>query len=287
MAVTPDALLSTARELLPSLSATEQRLLKAILAAPDDVPPMSITELAQAGECSEATVVRLCQRLGLRGYGELRLLLARRAVAPIDLALGPIAANETDRDLLVKTFAQASQLLETIASNISPEMEEDFSRAIAALDAAEDILVLGIGASSAIAQDAAHQLRTIGLRAHAPVDPFAQIFEAGRLRPGSACIIVSHTGATVDMIRCAHAASKAGASTVAISSYRTTPLQSEVDVVLVAGGVGSTFRPEAATNRVAHILLVDALVNGLMLRHPDRSAVAFDYLQAVTATNQI
>jgi DNA-binding MurR/RpiR family transcriptional regulator len=171
--------------------------------------------------------------------------------------------------------------------NLSTEADGDFTRAIGLLDDSEEILVLGIGASSAIAQDAAHQLRTIGLRAHAPIDPFAQIFEAGRLRTRGACLIVSHTGATVDMIQCAKAAREAGAAVVAISSYRTTPLQAEVDVVLVAGGVGTTFRPEAATNRVAHLLLVDALVNALTLRHPDRSADALDYLQAVTATNQI
>lgn len=287
MTVSPDALLSTARELLPSLPAAEQRLLNAILAAPDDVSSKSITELAQAGSCSEATVVRLCQRLGLRGYGELRLLLARRGATSIDLALGPIGADESDRDVLSKTFAQASQLLETIAANISPEAEIQFSRAIKLLDSAEETLVLGIGASSAIAQDAAHQLRTIGLRAHAPVDPFAQIFEAGRLRPGSVCLIVSHTGATVDMIRCAEAAQRAGADVIGISSYRTTPLQSHVDVLLVAGGVVATFRPEAATNRVAHLLLVDGLVNALTLLHPSRSASALDYLQSVTITNQI
>ena len=287
LTVVPDALLSQARELLPSLPGAEQRLLSTVLAAPDEVPSKSITELARAASCSEATVVRLCQRLGLRGYGELRLLLARRGATSIDLALGPIRADESDRDLLVKTLGQASQLLESIAVNVSSETEASFSRAIDVLDAADETLVLGIGASSAIAQDAAHQLRTIGLTAHAPVDPFAQIFEAGRLRPGSACLIVSHTGATVDMIRCAEAARRAGASSVAISSYRTTPLQAEVDVLLVAGAVVSTFRPEAATNRIAHLLLVDALVSALTLRHPERSAAALEYLQAVTTTNQI
>ncbi len=286
-ATSPDALLVMARELLPSLSPTEQRLLTRVLATPDNIPSLSITELARSAECSEATVVRLCQRLGLRGYGELRLMLARRQATSIDLAQGPIGEDESDHDVLVKTFAQASRLCETVASSVSPEATVAFTQAIDILDAADELLVLGIGASSAIAHDAAHQLRTIGLRANAPTDPFTQLFEAGRLRPTSACLIVSHTGATVEMLRCAEAARSAGAMRVAISSYRTTPLQAEMDVLLVAGGMGPTFRPEAATNRVAHLLMVDALVSSLTLRHPDRSARALGYLQTVATTNQI
>lgn len=286
-ATNPDALLGMARELLPSLSSTEQRLLTKVLTTPDEIPSLSITELAQNAECSEATVVRLCQRLGLRGYGELRLLLARRQATSIDLAQGPIKEGESDHDVLVKTFIQASRLCETVASNVPPETTSAFAQAISILEAADEVLVLGIGASSAIALDAAHQLRTIGMRANAPTDPFTQLFEAGRLRSTSVCLIISHTGATADMVRCAGAAHSAGAKRLAISSYRTTPLQAETDVLLVAGGMGPTFRPEAATNRVAHLLMVDALVSALTLRHPARAARALSYLQTVATTNQI
>ncbi len=283
----PDELLARSRELLPSLTATERRLLQKILSDPDDVPLLSITELARAAGCSEATVVRLCQRLGLRGYGQLRLLLSRRRADPIDLARGPIEAGEADDQVLVKTFGQAAQLLETIASNVADELEVAFARAVDAIAKAPRVLVLGIGASSAIAQDAAHQLRTIGLGVDAPIDPFTQLFEAGRLDPEAVCLIVSHTGATTEMLRCADAAHDAGATRIGVSSYRTTPLQRKVELLLVVGGLTPTFRPEAATNRVAHLLMIDALVTAVALRHRDRSAVALEYLQRVTTTNQI
>ncbi|KAF5292402.1 hypothetical protein FQR65_LT20294 [Abscondita terminalis] len=183
--------------------------------APDDVPSLSITELAEHGSCSEATVVRLCQSLGLRGYGELRLTLARRQATHIDLARGPIRGDEADHDVLVKTLGQAAQLLESVATHVSERVSDDFVRAVDALENAKDVLVIGIGASAAIAQDAAHQFQTIGLRAYAPADPFAQQFEAGRLGAGSVCFIVSHTGATEPVLRCAEIAGRAGATRVA------------------------------------------------------------------------
>lgn len=283
----PDELLARSRELLPSLTSTERRLLERILSDPDHVPLLSITELARAAGCSEATVVRLCQRLGLRGYGQLRLLLSRRRADPVDLARGPIEAGESDHQVLVKTLGQAAQLLETIAGNIPSELDAAFGDAVDALEIAPRLLVLGIGASAAIAQDAAHQFRTIGLRVDAPSDPFTQMFEAGRLEPGDACLIVSHTGATTEMLRCADMAKDAGATRIAVSSYRTTPLQRKVEILLVAGGLSPAFRPEAAMNRVAHLLVVDALVTAVALRHRDRSIAALEYLQRVTTTNQI
>ncbi|WP_158251203.1 MurR/RpiR family transcriptional regulator [Cryobacterium sp. Y11] len=283
----PDDLLAHSRELLPGLTATERRLLEWILADPDRVPLLSITEVSRAVECSEATVVRLCQRLGLRGYGQLRLLLSRRSVDPVDLARGPIELDESDHEILVKTLGHAARLLETIAGRITAEMDANFSRAVDAVGATHRLLVLGIGASSAIAQDAAQQLRTIGLRVDSPIDPFTQLFEAGRLERGDVCLIISHTGTTTDILRCADAAGAAGATRVAVSSYRTTPLQGKVELLLVTGGLTPTFRPEAAMNRVAHLLVLDALVTAVALRHRDRSAAALEYLHSVTATNQI
>lgn len=46
----------------------EREVARYILENPDKVPGMSSTELAQASFTSKATVVRLSQKLGLKGY---------------------------------------------------------------------------------------------------------------------------------------------------------------------------------------------------------------------------
>ncbi|WP_024793013.1 MurR/RpiR family transcriptional regulator [Tomitella biformata] len=62
-------------------SAAEQRVARFVLASPDRVMEISVSDLAVASETSVGTVVRFCQRLGLRGYQDLKLKLAREVSA--------------------------------------------------------------------------------------------------------------------------------------------------------------------------------------------------------------
>ncbi len=60
-----------------TLTPTEAQLAKTILAMGERVQDVSIKELAQASATSIATVHRLCKKLGLEGYKELKVALAR------------------------------------------------------------------------------------------------------------------------------------------------------------------------------------------------------------------
>ena len=59
------------------LSDTEASVADYILQHVDDVTRMNIGDLARSAHCSNSGVVRLCQKLGLQGFRELRVELAR------------------------------------------------------------------------------------------------------------------------------------------------------------------------------------------------------------------
>ena len=74
----PDAgILVTIRSLLPNLAPVERRVAQAVLDDPQGVAWRSISELARSCGTSATSVVRFCRAIGLRGYPELRLALAR------------------------------------------------------------------------------------------------------------------------------------------------------------------------------------------------------------------
>ena len=66
-----------ALKLKRGLTETEAALADYILAHADDVPSMTIRSLAQISHCSGSSIVRLCQKLGLDEYRELRLEIVR------------------------------------------------------------------------------------------------------------------------------------------------------------------------------------------------------------------
>ena len=61
-------LLLKLRGLLPSLRPSEQKVATYVLAHPDEVVHLSITELSQLVEVSDAAIVKFSRRIGYKGY---------------------------------------------------------------------------------------------------------------------------------------------------------------------------------------------------------------------------
>src|SRR6478609_3259709 len=75
----PVSVLVRVRGAMPSLRPAEQRVAEAVLSDPAGVSESSITTVARRCETSETTVLRFCRAIGLNGYPELRIALARAA----------------------------------------------------------------------------------------------------------------------------------------------------------------------------------------------------------------
>ena len=76
--------------LAPSLRESERKIADYILTHPDEITYMSITELAERTDTSEATVIRFAQRLGYSGYAALKIALTiDRRDGAVPLPPGP------------------------------------------------------------------------------------------------------------------------------------------------------------------------------------------------------
>ena len=62
--------------LYEKMSKAEKRIADKIFSSPGQIISLSIVELAELCQCSEATIVRFSKRLGLSGYQELKISLA-------------------------------------------------------------------------------------------------------------------------------------------------------------------------------------------------------------------
>ena len=56
-----------------------------------------MTELAERTQTSESTVVRLCQKIGYKGYQEFKIMLARDLVGPAETVYEADRAGRFDR----------------------------------------------------------------------------------------------------------------------------------------------------------------------------------------------
>jgi DNA-binding MurR/RpiR family transcriptional regulator len=257
------SVLESIRALAPTLSAAEQRVARIVLGAPQEVIHQSVSELAQGCGTSPATVVRFCQTLGLRGYQELKLALARETIPPEQQVLDEVSESDGPDDIVRKVLTGASEAL----SSASRTVDAGTLDAVAdLLTGARRVLFVAIGTSAPLAADAAYRLTNIGVDAFFSPDAHVQHVTAKMLGPADVCVAVSHTGSTVETLAAMRGAAAAGAATAAITSFARSPLTEIVSHVIVAGSRETAYRIEAMTSRIVHIAVLDALFALVLLR---------------------
>jgi RpiR family carbohydrate utilization transcriptional regulator len=265
------------RAIASSLQPGDARVAQAILANPESIINSTVSDLAAIAETSASTVVRACQRLGFTGFHDLKLALARELglerVAPED-----VLPTDKPGAVLQKILAADADAMRDAVATVSPEAVE---KAVSYLENAQRLLLVAVGTSAPLAQDAAYRLRTIGINADAPSDVHVQHVTARLLGKRDACLAISHTGSTRETVACVDTAHACGAKTVAVTSFARSPLTDAVDVALVAGSRETSFRLEAMASRLVHLSVLDALFVAIALRRPELAA------DALAATGEV
>jgi RpiR family carbohydrate utilization transcriptional regulator len=249
------------------LTKTEQKTAAYILDNPSEVIHMTITELAEAAKNAEATVFRLCKKLGFSGYQELKIALAGDLYTPLESVYKEVSPSDSIRTMTNKIFFGINEGLQDTLKIID---EEAIEKAIQAITSTRRIDVYGSGGSAVIAADIEHRFMRFGISVRAYSDPHLQIASATLLQPGDLVIAVSHTGANRDVLDAVAMAKSNHVTTIAITSYIRSPLSQIADIALHGMGREITYRSEAMASRLVHLAIVDILYIGSLLRQQDK-----------------
>jgi DNA-binding MurR/RpiR family transcriptional regulator len=252
----------------PGLAKGARRIADYIVAQPGRIVQMSVTELSEATDTSEGSVINFCRRLGLSGFQQLKLSLAQETVRPVQFIHEDLDRDDDVDTVCRKIFHAGVQALHDTLSVLDPHA---LSQAVAIFRAAKRIEIYGIGSAAPIAEDAHYRMLRIGLDAKVVIDSHVQAISASRTDPDVAVLTVSHSGATHETVTSTRLAKAAGAKTVVITNFARSPIQSYADVVLFTMARETLFRTEAMTSRIAQLCVVDALIAALALADYERS----------------
>lgn len=274
----PD-LTALVRAHLPALRGTEARVAEVVLEQGARLVALSVSDVATLAGTAPSSVVRACQRLGFRGFQELKIAAARQAPAAPPVAPGE-EEGDPARRALAATLAATREALDGLRTTLPAER---LGEAAGLLHSASRVLIVGAGLSAPVAADAAYRLRAVGRPVDAPSDQLTAQLSAGLLPDTGVCLAVSHTGATRSTVDAARRARLQGASVVALTSYVRSPLTETSDCVLVAGGQDLVLGLEAVASRLAHLAVVDALALTLLELGGARARTALEISADVTA----
>ena len=248
------------------LTKSEQKLADYILKNPADVMHMTMSELADATSSADATVFRFCHKLGFSGFQGLKQALAGDLFSPAESLSQEVNADDTPRDITRKVFQDMIDALQETQKMLDYKALE---KAIDYVAKTERIDAYGYGGSGNVAQDIAHRFMRFGLDVHAYSDPHLQIASASLLKPEDVVIAISHTGASIDLLKVLEMARSRGSKIILITSYLKSPATKLADVVLTGLARETSYRSEAMASRLVHLAILDCLYTGVMQRRMD------------------
>ena len=243
-----------------SLRTAEQRVADFILKHAEELIYLTVTELAERTQTSESTVVRLCQKIGYKGYQEFKIMLARDLVGPAETVYEQIEPSDSLEALKTKIFQANAQALK---DTIEVLVDEDLAKAVHALGHARRVEIYGIGGSAPLAFDAYHKFMKLGIGATWLNDADLMAMSSSLLDASDVVLGISHTGASRDVCDAMENAQNAGATTICITHRATSPITKVSNIKLFTAAKETAFGSDATSSRIAQLSIVDVLYAGI------------------------
>lgn len=271
------------RSIYPSLTAAEQRAAGYILENPGEIIHLSITELAELAQTAEATIFRLCKRLGYRGFQAFKIALASDLVDPVQNIHEDVQPDDDMLTIAQKVFQSNVQCLQ---ETLKIQEQAALEQAVELLATARRVEFYGSGGSGAVALDAYHKFMRTGIWCQAYNDAHLQVMAAALLGPQDVAVGISHTGANKDVYEALKIARKSRAKTIGITNFMKSPLTTVADICLFTSARETRFRSEAMSSRISQLALIDALVVGVSLRRQEQALTSLQQIRQAIANKR-
>lgn len=251
------------RESSKTFSTTEKEVASHILANPQLVADMSVHELAKHTFSSAATIVRLCHHTGYSGYKEFR-----KAVT-YELAMREqnkrteqkeIARSDSLEEIIDKITYQNILSLEETKELLDVEV---LRSCVEMIKNAKVIYLFGLGASLCAAKDAYLKFLRLNKLCIINEDWHSQLLQARNATQLDLGIVISYSGATVEVIECMKALKENRTPIIAITRCVNSPVSELADQKLYTAAGESIFRSGAMSSRISQLSIIDILYTAL------------------------
>lgn len=244
-----------------------------VLKNPRSIVSLSITELADCCKVSQFTVTNLCKQINLSGYQEMKLLIAKDFIRPLEHIHEGI--SEQDDASSVAAKLAESHVLSIQATRDVLDMYQ-LNMAIDALEKAKRVDFYGMGNTACVAKNAYNKFFRLGFYTQYIEDAHAQVMSAALLAPGDVAVGISSSGSSRAILDALKEAKEAGATTICITGKHNTPLTKVADIKIVTSTPETFYHSESMENLLAQIYIVDVLYVSLAMRRQEEFLKTLD-----------
>jgi len=252
-----------ARNEYPNLGEQEKRCADILLAQPEEVIRSSISEFAALANTSQATAVRFARKLGFEGYPHLKL----STVASIGYQAGSFGQESQELELGINEKDGSSEVLQKLINSSVLTLRQTadlcdlagLNTAVRLVQHARVVATYGAGASNLVAKDCQLKFARLGKATINFEDNHQALSAIATLDPGDALIVVSHSGATPEVLSVAEEFVANGVNLICITNDAKSPLAKLAAVSLRTQAERKSIRVGATVSRIAQLFIVDLL----------------------------
>lgn len=240
-------------------SSSEKTIAKYILENGEDILALSIKELAKQTYTSPATIVRLCHKLGLEGFGDFKIKYSaelqfdKKNKKRIDVNF-PFDKDDSNSQI---AYRIASLHQEAIEDTLSLVDFKNLDKIISALNKANRIYLFGNGNSLLAGFDFQHKMMRIGKMVEMRPHAGEQGFLSYTCMPNDIAIIISYSGETTEMVTLAKFLNKIHVPILGITSIGDNQLSKYCTYILNTGSrekIFSKIAPYSSKTSISYLL---------------------------------
>ncbi len=249
------------RAMRDDMSLIERKLADFILDNTHLLRDYSSQQLADAIGVSQSSVVKFSQKLGYRGYPDLKFAV-NEAVVSASSQQRSVASHPSQERSIASSFRELRDATYAVLQGVADLNEtEKLQQALKLLIAADTIQVAGFGKSAIVAKDFVLRLMQMGKVTLSSTDPALQIQMATTLSEGTVLLVISDGGQNSDILKIVRQAKSKGAKVISLTRYGNNPTSILADIPLFALGGDTHVRTDSVLmqlgmQHLCHVLYV-------------------------------
>ncbi|HHH0240204.1 TPA: SIS domain-containing protein [Yersinia enterocolitica] len=254
--------------LLPELAENQKKIAKCILDNPESILSISSSQFAEDAGVSQSAIVKFSQKIGMKGFPALKIAISEELSRNNLFKSYPHKALHnsisSEDSLMVMAQKLAHEKTASIMETTRKINFSVFQQVISLINTAQRVQIVGIWGSGLTAKDLSYKLQKIGIMTLVEADLHVQIAAALALTPKDVQIVLSFTGRRKDMRIAATVAKAQGATVIAITGSKVSPLAKIADYVLESISDENEWRSSSISSRTAQNTLTDLIFLALM-----------------------
>lgn len=265
------------------MSAIERRIADFVCDNAHLLRDYSSQQLAHALGISQSSVVKFSQKLGYRGYPDLKYSIGQAVALAGDLPTRPgeplQADGSTDITSLLDELAARKRDADQQTRLLN--RQQDMEHIVALLDRAPRVFVHGLGDDGVYARELTIRLSLLGMLAIHQSDPILMLSNLSAVRDGDVLLMLSEFGKMPALIHISRQFQDLGGSVVSVTRHTANPLRAMSDASLVVCAHDQAPHMAQLLYRSALQSLLDCLFVLLCHANPDRLRLLGNNLERV------